>query len=582
MFNAIQRFQSFKLRSVGALMFAGAYLLLGGCSGLRPSQAPQLPPSVSEYQSEVSDSEAKAMYAYGQFRLYAAEERWHDALAALERAALFDPDSLYLKLMLAKTYLFQKMTGDAAIVLDEMIEKDPTHIEALQLRGDLASFEKDFKGAKKYYRQALTHGAKDHDINLRLAIVLSRLNEKKQAAEILETFLEDAPDSEVARLALARIYNDLGLTVRAQIEFTEILKQNPNQIQAALGYGVILEAIDPENALTFYLDFLRNNPQATMIMQRLVEYYIAREQFEAALSQLQEIRWEHPENTRVSGQIGLLQLELKNWTSAEKEFRLLLSHGDQLDRNHYYLALALIGQGEEDGAVNELKAVAASSEFYKLARLQLAYLYNERGDIEKALAALTENRDASSYDTDTFYFIIALLGDNQRLGDALTYAQKAIDAYPEEARLWYQLGVLYERMGNHDKALQTMEQVLTVDENHADALNFLAYQMAVSGQDLNLALLRAKRALQNKNSGYIIDTLGWVYYKLERYDESRIQLEEAARLHPDDPVITEHLGDLYVAMELWDKAVMVYRRVLALDNDALGVAEKLRQAENRK
>jgi tetratricopeptide (TPR) repeat protein len=114
-----------------------------------------------------------------------------------------------------------------------------------------------------------------------------------------------------------------------------------------------------------------------------------------------------------------------------------------------------------------------------------------------------------------------------------------------------------------------------LDADHPDALNFVAYHQAEHDVDLDLALTRALKALSNKKSGYIIDTLGWIYYKLGRLEESREQLEKASNLQPDDPVILEHLGDLYQALTLWKEAAEAYQRVLKIDPQAEGVDEKL-------
>ncbi len=536
----------------------------------------------SDYQSDLSDPQAKALFAYGQFRLYAAEERWTDAVAALERALTFDPHSTYLPLLLAKSYLHEKKTGDALAVLDKLIAESPENVEGLELRGDIANLENDLDAARHYYQRALMAGSESNDIKFRLAMVLERLKQHDQAASLLGEVLGKNPDFDVARLALARIYADSGQKKLALKEIRNVLQRNPSNIQAALEYGKILEAEDSEGALNFYQTFLAENPRASYIRQQMVAYYLSKQQFEPALAQLQEIRWERPDDTQVVAQIGLLQLELHNWTSAEKEFQSLLNRNVQPDRNRYYLALALAGQGHNDEAIKTLKQVSAQSEVFNQAMLQLAYLYNDQGDTASAMNILMDSLKSGTYEEATYYYLVALLGDSGSLSEAVNYAREAVSKYPKDERLLYQLGVLYEKQGLRAEAVQVMEQLLILNQDHADALNFLAYQQAEEERDLELALVRAKHALAVKNSGYIIDTLGWIYFKLGRYEESREQLEEAGRLYPDDPVITEHLGDLYMAMQLWDNAAKAYQKVLKLNADASGVADKLLQVEKHR
>lgn len=579
MLTATSSAKSFKKIFPDFVIFCIFLFSVSGCTPVSGPSVFPLSESANEYRSEVTDPEAKALYAYGQFRLFAADEQWAEAIASLERAVVLDPYSSYLRLLLAKSYLHEKMSAEAAQVLDELIVSDPENVAALELRGDIANLKNDLVDAQMFYEKVLAVDPDSHEVSFRLAMVLVRQKKSGQAVLLLEKVLEKTPDLEVARLTLARLYSELGDDSRAMQEYQFMLRRNPRHLQAALGYGKILEANDSEQALVFYQDILAENPRAAVIRQRLAEYYLEDEQFEKALEQLQEVRWEFPENTQIISQIGLLQLELQNWTSAEKEFRALLARGEHEDRNRYYLATALAGQGAAAEAIGELSKISPESEAYKSAILQLAYLYNDQGDRDRAAEVLQEGLVLGGDDAEAYYYLIAILGDDQRLAEATRYAAEAVTKYADDTRLLYQLGVLLEKQDQRSKAVETMERILLIDADHADALNFLAYNSAEEGAGLELALRRAQRAFSIKQNGYIIDTLGWIYFKLGRYEDSRQHLEEAGRLHPDDPVITEHLGDLYVALKLWKHAAAAYRKVLDLDAQAEGVAEKLLHVE---
>ena len=178
---------------------------------------------------------------------------------------------------------------------------------------------------------------------------------------------------------------------------------------------------------------------------------------------------------------------------------------------------------------------------------------------------------------DLYYYLVVFLDDSGDYEQAIDIALAGVEKYPEDVQLLYLLGALYEKVDKHQAAILIMEKILLLDDAHPDALNFLAYGQAESGMDLELALSRAEKALELKPSGYIVDTLGWIYFKLGRYPESREQLEKAIKLHPEDAVIQEHLGDLYRAMKLSQKAESAYRAALKIAPDSLHVEEKLRQ-----
>jgi len=239
--------------------------------------------------------------------------------------------------------------------------------------------------------------------------------------------------------------------------------------------------------------------------------------------------------------------------------------------------MALIGQGRNQEAIDVMAPIRQTSPIFTEAVLQLTSLYEQTGQLDAAIAALRKLLKINQQQPDIYYYLTAFLDEAGKTEEAAEEVATALEKFPKEASLRYQQGLLFEKLGERERALQAMEQVLEVNPNHPDALNFIAYYHAERGTQLELALSQAQKALSVKKSGYIIDTLGWVYFKLGRYQESRKQLEAASALTPEDPVILEHLGDLYRAMELWGQAAETYRKVLSLDPDAAGVAEKLEQ-----
>ncbi|NOQ42729.1 MAG: tetratricopeptide repeat protein, partial [Desulfuromusa sp.] len=241
-----------------------------------------------------------------------------------------------------------------------------------------------------------------------------------------------------------------------------------------------------------------------------------------------------------------------------------------------YLAMALSGQGKSAAAITALELINNDSPVYTEAALQLAYLYKKSDQNDQAITILRQTIEQDIHQPDLYYYLVAFLGDGENHQQAIDVALAGVEKNPEETQLLYQLGVLYEKLDNRQAAVQTMEKILLLDNAHSDALNFLAYDQAESGIDLELALSRAQKALAIKPSGYIVDTLGWIYFKMGSYPESREQLEKATELHPDDAVIQEHLGDLYRAMKLWEKAAEAYQRALEIDPQAQQVEEKLK------
>ncbi|WP_321372105.1 tetratricopeptide repeat protein [uncultured Desulfuromusa sp.] len=552
--------------------------LLAGCAVTTPPQ-PVIPTVESSlpYRSELTDPDAKALFSFLEFKIHGAEDRWEDAISALNSAINFDPNSEYLRLLLAKAYLHRQQPEQAAATLDVLLERNFESVEGHQLMGDVLSYQRDFTSAADHFRLALNIDPSNSPLQLRLSMALAQLGRKDEAIDVLEKFLLQQPEASLAQLYLARLYLDKKQIDKASSVYRELLKNQPGQQQAVLEYGKILERQDPDAAQELYEKFLEENPRAAGVRRQLAEYYLTQQLLEESLEQFQGVHQQFPDNQQIIMQIGLIQLELKDWIEAEKSFRILLNSDNQLERGRYYLAMALSGQEKREEAIAVLEHVGPDSSFYAEAALQLAYLYKQNQQNDKAIALLSQMLDQNIHHPEVYYYLVAFLGDRGDLNQAVEVALRGVEENPEATQLLYQLGVLYEKQVQRQMAVETMEKILLLDDAHADALNFLAYDQAENETDLDLALSRAKKALETNPSGYIVDTLGWVYFKMGRYSESRKHLEKAVQLYPEDAVIQEHLGDLYFAMKLLQQAESAYRRALELNPEATQVEEKLKQ-----
>jgi Flp pilus assembly protein TadD len=131
--------------------------------------------------------------------------------------------------------------------------------------------------------------------------------------------------------------------------------------------------------------------------------------------------------------------------------------------------------------------------------------------------------------------------------DAYTKAIDAIEA-PSKSNwlVFYFRGICYERAHQWPKAEADLKEALKLFPEQPHVLNYLGYSWIDQGVNLDEGMAMIKRAVQQRpDDGYIVDSLGWAYYKLGNYDEAVSQLERAVQLKPEDPTINDHLGDAY-------------------------------------
>jgi tetratricopeptide (TPR) repeat protein len=112
--------------------------------------------------------------------------------------------------------------------------------------------------------------------------------------------------------------------------------------------------------------------------------------------------------------------------------------------------------------------------------------------------------------------------------------------------IFYQRGIAYERLKEWPKAEPNFKEALKLSPDQPQVLNYLGYSWVDMDINLDEGLKMIRKAVGLRPSdGYIVDSLGWAYYKLGRYDEAVVELERAVSLKPEDPVLNDHLGDAY-------------------------------------
>jgi Flp pilus assembly protein TadD len=114
-----------------------------------------------------------------------------------------------------------------------------------------------------------------------------------------------------------------------------------------------------------------------------------------------------------------------------------------------------------------------------------------------------------------------------------------------------------------------MQRAIQINPSNAAALNYLGYTYAEMGTRLDEAESLVRRALAiEPDDGFYVDSLGWVYYQRGDFQSARQHLERAVELAGDDPTVTEHLGDVYERLHMYDEALRVYRDALARSTES--------------
>jgi Flp pilus assembly protein TadD len=220
------------------------------------------------------------------------------------------------------------------------------------------------------------------------------------------------------------------------------------------------------------------------------------------------------------------------------------------------------------GARGAYEKVRASSNQYVEARNKLAWAYQSDKDKDTALSLARETVTQRPDDADAAITLADLLRVDERYDESAKVLDGLIGADPDKAnwRLLYMRAVDYEESGRWADAESDVRRALKQRPDEPELLNFLGYSWIDRGVRLPEAMRMIQKAVSlQPQSGAMIDSLGWGYYRMGDYRTAVEKLEAAVVLEPGDPDVNDHLGDAYWRVGRKDEARFQWRRVLTLD-----------------
>jgi tetratricopeptide (TPR) repeat protein len=241
------------------------------------------------------------------------------------------------------------------------------------------------------------------------------------------------------------------------------------------------------------------------------------------------------------------------------------------------------GQDKLEEAIGIYGQVSAKSPLKRIAELQLGLNLAELKRTDEAVKHLKVLLD---HEPDDMRAYLALGGVHAGADDfksAAAVYDRAVERLKNPTRadwsIFYQRGIAYERLKQWPKAEPNFKKALELFPNQPQVLNYLGYSWIDMNINLEEGLAMIQKAVELRPSdGFIIDSLGWGYYRLGRYEEAVTELERAVTLQPADPVLNDHLGDAYwrVGRKLEATFQWAHARDLKPEPDVLAtVLEKL-------
>ncbi len=395
-----------------------------------------------------------------------------------------------------------------------------------------------------------------------IANFLGREEDQLAVMQLMERLMENHMGDADAMYAFANVSARMGNMDRAKDLLKQVLKIKPDNDAAALTYIAILQKTgDINTALSWLESALKNKKDDFNLRIAYARMLTEAKRFDDAREQFENLSEKAPKNVDVLYALGLLYLQINKLDEAEKYFLQLSDLKKRVFDANYYLGRIAEEKKELDKASDLYQGVHGGENYFD-ARIRLSLILAKQGEIEKALGNIRSIQKTKG--VNRLILIQAegeILIEEKRYQEAMTVFNKAIE---EETHtdLLYSRAMLAEKMDRLDVLEADLKAILDVDAKNATALNALGYTLADRTDRFEEAHGYIKRAYEiSPNDFYILDSLGWVLYRLGRLDEAVEYLQKALELR-NDPEIAAHLGEVFwvmgnkqAAKDVWETAL---------------------------
>ncbi len=523
-------------------------------------------------KSENEENSLLGNYLAGRF---AKAQRDTNAAANYYREALKkDPGN---SAILEQAFLLEVTAGhweQTAKIAADLIEKEPDHQIAQLYLGVMAVKQKRYQHAKVHFAainkgpiaeltallaQAwVAYSNNDIDTALKLLDGNSRAEWAKFYQHFHKTLITDlAGRKAVSRSEYARLYKKERRALRITLAYAQHLA-NAGKVKLA------------QKILKGHIKETGGHPEAVSLLNTVSRGEVPKLLVDSPEAGLAEVFYGIGDALAGEGgyDMGTIYLQLA----------LLLKPDFVLA--HVSLARVYERTQKYENAITAYGKIPESSPLWLRVQIRKASNLNSLDRIDEAKTLLAALADKNPTEIRTFDTLANILRFRKRYAEAVEYYNRVIELIKKpEKKHWihfYSRGVCYERLNKWDKAEADLKKALELDPDQALVLNYLGYSWVDQNRHLDRALRLIRKAIKLKpGDGYLVDSLGWAYYRLGNYKGAVAELEKAVELKPEDPVINDHLGDAYWRVKRFLEARYQWKQALSLKPEQK-VAETIR------
>jgi tetratricopeptide (TPR) repeat protein len=602
--------------------------------------------AMEEYRLAIEADPSSEFLTSGLAELYVKTGRIRDAVLQAQDILKRDPNNLEAHKLLGRIYLrsLGDMPGggngsDNVLKLaieqyEQIVKIEPDSVDDHLLLGRLYRANNDLLKAEGELKIAVKLDPDSEEAITQLSLLYSDEGDTTKALQVLSA----VPDTGRS----AKLYAALGATYEQRKEYKSAIDAykhaiqldrdnldairglaenllNDGQVDAALNQFKVIADANPEDAQTYlriseiyrrqgkYDEALESLKKAEAMVPDSVEIpynvavvYEAQARYDEAAKILQDLlkKTEKPENSYSQGdrnnraifieRLGMVYRDQENYPAAVEAFRKMIPLGDDNARTGYQDVIDTYREAKQwpEATAAAKEAVQKLPNDHEL-RMVLDAQLADTGDPEKPLADVRSMLKGKPEDRDVYLRLSIMYTRLKRWSDAeeaLNKAEQLSTKSEDKEYVYFLRGSTYEREKKFDQAEAEFKKILAANPQSAATLNYLGYMNADRDVRLEESLNYIKTAVSlEPTNGAYLDSLGWAYYKLGKYDLAEETLNKASLRMGSDPTVQDHLGDLYqktgrlkLAAAHWERAVEEWNKTIGseLDTDLYAATQK--------
>jgi len=480
---------------------------------------------------------------------YAVVGKLDIALQMGKDAVRLNPDNRTYHQTLAEIYLNAADVANSIKEYEELVRVDPQYREGWQSLAHVHQLVSPEK-ALETYQQVIDRFGPDEDAYFQMAHIYTALKKPDKAIVALRGMLDLDPENFEIKKAIGDMY---------------------------------LQQDSVNTALAIYKELTELHPEHFELRGALAHAYLAMHDYEKAAEQFDIVLKKDSVSADDQIRFGQMFLSFIEQDSTVLPYALKMFEKIQTaypsDWRSYWFLGALYNLKREDStALAYFGKVTEMAKWNPDGWVSMASIYYDRNRFDEAVRVLTE---AKRFVQDEFrvYFLLGI--SYQRLHQAIDAAsalEKAIQLNEKSIDALSALGLVYDEMKRHEDSDSMYERALRLDPKNHLLLNNFGYSLAERGIQLNRALTMSKQAvaLQPTNQSYL-DTYGWIYYQMGDYKEAEMYVHRAIELGSQSTVIHEHMGDIYFKLSEKENAVKFWQKASELDPANQALKEKIQR-----